>query len=260
MAFFGSPLRPMLAALRHAPVPILTATRAFSLLNQTPTSISGARVTRALPRPAFSGAARECPTPVILVRAHGLGALYGPAAAKAAEQSEAKEDWSDWAGMFAERGYTTLEVDVAAPESALHAQGEGREAATAVLGEMSKLLASQIRLLAIPFAPIIISEGHSTWLAQAYVEDNPASGLVMIDPAPSAGDATAVKDAAAPRFGYEPHFPVLLVGSPAMIDGVRSSRVGEFSGQGVRRGGKGVTIKDAPEGPRSETRRLVSPG
>lgn len=285
MAFFSSPLRPILASFRYAPaaLPLLGCTRAFSLLNQTPTSSSGAKVVRALPRQPFAGAPRECPTPVILVRAHGLGELYGQAIERreaAAAQAggggpgEEEEDWSTWAGMFAERGYTTLEVDVTAPTAshgdaavALDDQGQrmtssnssstDRDQATAVLQEMSKLLASQIRLLAIPFAPIVISEGYSSWLAQAYVEDNPASGLVMIDPAPSAGDA-GVDSSTSPKFGYEPHFPVLILASGDKAQGVKESRVGRYSEQGVGRGGKGVTIDDAPHGARSEKRRIVS--
>lgn len=276
MSFFTAPLRPFLSACRYAPVPVITATRAFSLFDQTPRSTSGARVIRALPRPAFAGAARECPTPVILVRAVGLREVYGGGADSATAAAgevrgrdrEADEDWSSWAGMFAERGYTTLEVDVEAPGASRDGGGEdaamkqrSREQATEVLKEMSKLLASQIRLLAIPFAPIVISEGHSSWLAQAYVEDNPASGLVMINPAPTAADShdgdPMTAAAASPIFSYEPHFPVLVLASPTRMEATKQSRVGKYSEKGVGRGGKGVTLEVAPEDSRGEARRLV---
>jgi hypothetical protein len=43
-------------------------------------------------------------------------------------------------------------------------------------------LRAHIRLLSIPFAPVVVSRGAGTLIAQAFVESNPASGLVLVDP------------------------------------------------------------------------------
>ena len=43
-------------------------------------------------------------------------------------------------------------------------------------------LASHIRLLAIPFAPVIVARAGGTLIAQTYVSSHPASALLLISP------------------------------------------------------------------------------
>lgn len=176
-------------------------------------------------------------------------------------KKQTESEWTDWAAMFSERGYTSLEVDITASKSSPtelavgYKTGDSDASGTPpeVLREMTALLASQIRLLAIPFPPIIVSEGHGAWLAQSYVGDNPASGLVMVSPAP---DGTAAEKG--PTFGYEPHFPILVMGAEGEMANLQASRLGKASEQGTGRGGKGVTVEEIRGSWTSDKNRLVS--
>jgi hypothetical protein len=128
---------------------------------------------------------------------------------------------------------------------------------------MTTLLASQIRLLAIPFPPILIASGASCLLTQAYIEDNPASGLVLVSPPPdqdpdtsSSAGRVGVRDWEWPQFRYEGTFPILLIDGD---EGGRSrSRLGKMAENGVGRGGKGVSLERLVDGPRGEKSRVVS--
>jgi hypothetical protein len=241
------------SSLRYSPLFALAPLRSLFTSTPTPTQPT---VQRYLLRPVFAGAARECPTPVILVRATGLANAYPSlAAARAKDDNSDSTSWEDWGGMFAEKGYTALEVDIAAPAEV----DMSDPAAPSPLKAMSTLLASQIRLLAIPFPPILISSGDSCLLTQMYIEDNPASGLVLIDPqADNVGESSGKGEKALPMFGYEPRFPILLMGSKGRMGDVESSRLGKAAANGRSRGGKGVMVEEAVDGERGEKSRIVS--
>jgi hypothetical protein len=259
------------------PLPLqipFTATFALSLpFTARPYSASAnqPQVTRYLVRRPSPAAPRECPTPLVFVRAKGL--------LPDQEGSGAEEEkvWNDWSGMFAEKGYTALEVDITAgaqagsqtqtqsqsqPESAIDGSSTSTHTESP-LKAMTTLLASQIRLLAIPFPPILIASGATCFLTQAYIEDNPASGLVLVSPPPDEDPSPSSSSGRAgergwkwPTFGYEGTFPILLVGEEGAQN---QSRLGKMAEKGVGRGGKGVSLERLVDGPRGEKSRVVSP-
>jgi hypothetical protein len=185
-----------------------------------------------------------------------------------------EETWYEWADMFATRGYTTVEVDVSvasAPASAADtangssddsSNGNGAPSFPREIAAAKSALNDQIRLLNIPFAPIIVASGSSCLVAQAYISDHAASGLVLVSPPPDADPRTEATTQEAgwayPQFTYEPRFPILLVAEPGQEEAVTASRVGSAAEDGVGRGGKGVSIQVATEGPRGEKTRMVS--
>lgn len=116
-----------------------------------------------------------------------------------------------------------------------------------MLDSMTTMLASQIRLMAIPFAPIIIASGSSsTALTQNYISSHPASGIVLVNPDQG--------DEAEQMFDYEPAFPILVV----TADGQHGGRLGQAAAKGVGRGGKGVEVERDVDGDRGEKTRVVS--
>jgi hypothetical protein len=161
--------------------------------------------------------------------------------------------------MFAEKGYTALQVDITLPPKSGGKSGseENREGLGegSVLKAMTSLLASQIRLLAIPFPPIIIASGASCLITQSYVEDHPGSGLVLVSPPPDE-DPSPEKEMERgwkwPVFAYEGTFPILL------LAGDGDSRVRRMAGEGVGRGGRGVRVEELRDGVGGEESRLVS--
>jgi hypothetical protein len=225
MAFLR-PLRPLAISFFGLSLP---STRQSS-------SSSASTCTRYLWRQPSPAATRESPFPLVFVRARGV-----PSASPAGEVPE--ETWGDWSGMFAEKGYTGIEIDIQAPTPAESVE----ETTKSVLDSMTTMLASQIRLMAIPFAPIIISSGpSSTMLTQNYISSHPASGLVIVNP-PEGEQADAM-------FDYEPSFPILVVNG----EGSSKGRLGKAAEQGTGRGGKGVEIERIVDGERGEKTRVVS--
>lgn len=204
-------------------------------------------------------ASRESPTPLVFVRAPRISAaLHAPGETKdLASAVSDGEGWRGWNGMFAEKGYTGIEIDVAAPPVIPDSPSEGLDAkGTTPLAAMTNALASQIRLQAIPFPPVLIAEGEACVLTQGYISDNPASGLVLINP-PHVGHTGAQAGSAAPadagevRFDYEPHFPILVMGSGP-------ERLRTASERGLGRGGKGVTwVEQRDADARGEKNRIV---
>ena len=76
-------------------------------------------------------------------------------------------------------------------------------------------LASHIRLLAIPFAPVIVARAAGTLIAQTYISSFPASALLLISPPPS-NSALAASDRSLlpttlPDFDFEPRFPLAVM-------------------------------------------------
>ncbi|WVO17040.1 hypothetical protein L204_104727 [Cryptococcus depauperatus] len=195
--------RPFLLSLGFSAVLPL---RSSSFFSSTSKSMSDAECTKYLFRKPSSAAPRESPWPLIFLRARGLG-------------GEEDGEWRDWSGMFAEKGYTAIEIDITAPLSSEN-----------TFVQMSTALSSQIRLSAIPFPPIIIARGKSTLLAQAYIEDFPASGLVLLDPLSDddTRDARTKKIGSEngwqwPKFKYEPLFPILLITSAERMNELSTS-------------------------------------
>nr|XP_031858566.1 uncharacterized protein CI109_005946 [Kwoniella shandongensis]KAA5525638.1 hypothetical protein CI109_005946 [Kwoniella shandongensis] len=188
--------------------------------------------------------------------------------------------------MLAEKGYTSIEIDITAPASSSsetapleitqlssssstptfpdpdRASASSSEAEViSPFPSMVTALNSQIRLMAIPFPPIIIARGGSTLLAQAYIEDHPASGLVLLDPTadddPRSSSASNTSEKGQtwkwPVFKYEPHFPLLILSSQEKMTklSVENRLVREFAGEdpnksgwtlGRRGRGKGVEL------------------
>ena len=76
-------------------------------------------------------------------------------------------------------------------------------------------LASHIRLLAIPFAPVIVARAGGTLIAQTYISSHPASALLLISPPPSnsalATSNSSLLPTPLPEFNFEPRFPVAVM-------------------------------------------------
>ncbi|GHJ84222.1 hypothetical protein NliqN6_0624 [Naganishia liquefaciens] len=226
------------------------ATGAFGLFFSTPAWTRGAssgspaaRCTKFLVRNPSEVAPRECPTPLILLRAKGI----------AGDETTDSSSWAkDWAAMFAERGYTAVEVDIESGSSS----GTAAERMNGMVSE----LAHQVRLLAIPFPPVIISHSSSTLLSQAYISDNPASGIVLVSPpVDNASIASSTEpENLLPEFNFEPHFPVLVVASSDLAERLRTSNrlVRDYAPRGIGRGGKGVSFEEVQD-PTSERTRMT---
>lgn len=208
---------------------------------------------------ASPSAPRECPTPLVLLRTPRLTYPVKDAAAAEAEN----EEYRNWAEMFALRGYTAVEVDISVfPENATTPTEDGvvLESASGKdfpepINSAKSALNDQLRLLNIPFAPVLIASGPAGLVAQAYVSDHRASGLVLIDPPADEDPRSGEKGWAWPAFTYEPRFPILLMPNNASVD---QTRVGRAAADGVGRGGKGVSVVPTKDGPRGEKTRLVS--
>lgn len=67
-------------------------------------------------------------------------------------------------------------------------------------------------MLAIPFAPVIVSRAAGTLIAQTYISSHPATALLLISPPPS---NTAVSQALLPtplpEFNFEAKFPCAIM-------------------------------------------------
>lgn len=87
---------------------------------------------------------------------------------------------------------------------------------------------SHIRLMTIPFAPVIVARGGGTVIAQTFVESNPASGLILISPPESnesittGSSSSSLLPDALDEFKYEPLFPLAVVGTPLQLANLRA--------------------------------------
>jgi hypothetical protein len=268
-----APWQALRPALRPAAALLTARLSLFSGFSTSSTSFNSniqTTCSRWIVREAHPSAARECPTPLVLLRTPGLSF---PAA-------QPQDDWRQWADMFSLRGYTTVQVDVSVATSS-HLVGveepEGGAEAAAISGpvkQAASALNDQLRLLAIPYAPVIIAAGPGCLVAQAYVSDYRASGLVLIAPPPDedprgggvgvatggakAAGGEASKPFAWPRFGFEPRFPILVMADAAGEGAVRASRLGREALDSP--GGRGVSVMTMKDGARGEGTRMVSFG
>lgn len=239
-------------ALRPAVRPAAFALSLGIFRASSSSTTTGSSCTRWLVRQPSRMATRESPTPLVMLRTPSI--TWAGAAAGSAEETVdggSEDVWSSWADMFAQRGYTTVEVDITASEVT-----DGESDITGAIKAASSELNDQIRLLAIPFAPVVIASGPGCLVAQAYVSDYPASGLVLVSPPPD-DDPRADQEWKWPTFGFEPRFPICIVAPPGGIDAAKESRLGKAEALGVGRGGKGVSVIQG-YGVRSEKTRLVS--
>ncbi len=146
------------------------------------------------------------------------------------------------AAWFAERGFTCLEIDLGHPESVSTSEalmkhyekgelllflcrrtlrGSACSKQDRVVGGCMRWivlticvhteLASHIRLLAIPFAPVIVARAGGTLIAQTYISSHPASALLLISPPPSNTAASQLLPTPLPEFNFEPKFPCAIM-------------------------------------------------
>ncbi|KAG8765344.1 hypothetical protein FRC12_007543 [Ceratobasidium sp. 428] len=165
-------------------------------------------------RSASPTAPREVPTPLVILSVERW-------------DEKSKEGMLDFAAMFAERGYTTLEIDLAPPPVGDSAS----KTSQALVEYFSRDLLSHIRLAAIPFPPVIVARAGACIVAQSYVESNPASGLVLIEPPVS--NASCVPNllpSPIAEFTFEPRFPIAVISSTDRIKQNRIVREGEKAG------------------------------
>ncbi|KAM5543558.1 hypothetical protein V8D89_002809 [Ganoderma adspersum] len=139
-------------------------------------------------------APREVPTPLVFVSSGS----WDPSS---------RNGMSRCASWFAEKGFTSLELDLGRPADVSTSE--------ALMKHYESELASHIRLLAIPFAPVIVACAAGTLIAQTYISSYPASALLLISPPPS-NSALAASDrsllpTALPEFDFEPRFPVAVM-------------------------------------------------
>ncbi|QRW00618.1 hypothetical protein RhiJN_28636 [Ceratobasidium sp. AG-Ba] len=157
-------------------------------------------------RSASPAAAREVPTPLVILSSEHW-------------DKNSREGMQNFAAMFSERGYTTLEIDLAPPA----AGDESSKTSQALLDHFTKDLRSHIRLAAIPFPPVIIARSGTCLVAQSYIESNPASGLVLIEPPVSnASCVPSLLPTPVEEFTFEPRFAIAIISSS---DNIKESRI-----------------------------------
>lgn len=235
-----NPLRSLVSSLRHP-----AALSLFGLTRQASTAPQASTSHFLIRRPS-PAATRESPYPVVFIRTPDLSS--------SPRDTEENESWKSWSGMFAEKGFTTVEIDVVPPSYSK----------TPFAG-MVGVLATQIRTLAIPFPPIIVASGTACLLCQKYIEDWGASGIVLINPPPdedprggSLGEQG--KEWEWPALSYEPQFPILVMAEDGQLGGMaKTSRIVRAAENGIGRGGKGVSVESLVDGERGEKSRVVSP-
>ncbi|WVW83515.1 hypothetical protein I302_105536 [Kwoniella bestiolae CBS 10118] len=177
--------------------------------------------TRRLVRQPSPAASRESPYPVVFLRMRGVG-LQG-------KEEDGDGEWVEWSSMFSEKGYTSVEIDITIPSTPSSASSSTADPSfdpeELSISPLVTQLSTEIRLLAIPFPPILIARGISTLLAQAYIEDHPSSGLVLLDPMPDQDprsdqhgkEEKGGKRLTWPTFTFEPHFPILVMSDQASL-------------------------------------------
>lgn len=153
---------------------------------------STAGQTMYLLRQPSPSAPREVPTPLVFVSSSQWDA-------------SSAEGMRKFAGLFAERGYTCLEIDLAVPQD--------RSSGDALMQHFEAELASHVRLAAIPFAPVVIARSTGSLIAQTYISSHPASGLLLISPPESnaAVSSSGLLPSPIPEFNFETKFPLAIL-------------------------------------------------
>ncbi|KDQ12111.1 hypothetical protein BOTBODRAFT_113350 [Botryobasidium botryosum FD-172 SS1] len=173
---------------------------AFALALAAPANAPRARhqSTLFLLRSPAPSAPREVPTPLVVLSSGRW-------------EKDSAKGMKDVASMFAERGYTTLEIDLAPPQVK-------PTTSQSLMKYYEDELVSHIRLAAIPFAPLLIARSAAgALIAQTYISSHPASGLILLSP-PTSNASSSTKSllpAHLKEFDYEPRFPLLIVDTPA---------------------------------------------
>ncbi|CAE6436486.1 unnamed protein product [Rhizoctonia solani] len=188
---------------------------AFGLFYNGQATRSASSSTKYMLRNPSPSAPREVPRPLVILSAEQWDA-------------NSKDGMQDFAAMYAERGYTTLEIDLAPPPPGDQCSlGIHRLARLMIYTD----LASHVRLAAIPFPPVIIARAGACIIAQSYVESNPAYALALIEPPVSNSSCvpnllpTPIKE-----FAFEPRFPIAMVSASNKIREHRIVREGEREG------------------------------
>ncbi|OBZ65623.1 Kelch repeat-containing protein 3 [Grifola frondosa] len=113
--------------------------------------------------------------------------------------SKFSERMGTMAALYAERGYTCMEID-------LPHLGE-KTTSEALMHHFEFELTSHIRLCAIPFAPVIIARSSGTLIAQTYISSHPASAMLLISPPASNSSVSSLLPTPLREFDFEPRFP-----------------------------------------------------
>ncbi|CAE6489127.1 unnamed protein product [Rhizoctonia solani] len=206
----------LFANLRNSLTPELKplAYSAFGLFFNGQATRSASSSTKYMLRNPAPSAPREVPRPLVILSAEQWDA-------------NSKEGMQGFAAMYAERGYTTLEIDLAPPPPG----DQASKTSEALVEYLTKDLASHVRLAAIPFPPVIIARAGACIVAQSYVESNPAYALALIEPPISNSSCvpkllpTLIKE-----FTFEPHFPIAIISALNNIREHRIVREGEKEG------------------------------
>ncbi|KAI9062065.1 hypothetical protein FKP32DRAFT_1612745 [Trametes sanguinea] len=138
-----------------------------------------------------ASAPREVPTPLVFVSSSSWDA-------------RSREGMSSFASWYAERGYTCLEIDLGKPADVSTSE--------ALMSHYESELASHIRTLAIPFAPVIVSRAAGALIAQTYISSHPATGLLLVSPPPTnASVPQSLLPTPLTEFNFEPRFPCAIM-------------------------------------------------
>lgn len=149
-----------------------------------------------------------------------------------------------FASMFPEKGFTCIETDLTMPDNAVtdsaalmhHFESRSRLSyccSVVWLTLPSSELASDIRLAAIPFPPVIFARGSASLVAQTYISSNPASGLFLISPPVSNAEPDVKASLPTPlkEFDFEPKFPIAIMAKPKEMQAIKAkSRLGQDPG------------------------------
>ncbi|KZT07015.1 uncharacterized protein LAESUDRAFT_652041 [Laetiporus sulphureus 93-53] len=171
-------------------------------------------------------APREVPTPLVFVSS----SKWDP---------RSQQGMRSFAAMFAERGFTCLEVDLAPPEDRTTSEALMQHFEDEPVTDPPLELSSHIHLTAIPFPPIILARESGALIAQTYISSHPASGLLLISP-PSSNAAlssptpTTTTSPLLPgplrEFDFEPKFPCAILCSEEEIPEMEKNRLWQDPG------------------------------